>query len=280
VSALLDAGAPAMRHVARLVHDTPGEDRVGRERLAALESLIAAAALDAIDRARESKMVYAGQYDDLRLLQPYAGRLYLRLLLDPPAWFRDDRRVTVVPALRDIFVESPGDDVVARVRDLAEDRAIEPWDLRMALVGALAQWGDRELAVEREKALIAELETGDDEDRVATLRQLTDFEYQLRDYPQAATRYREYTELAHEVGVSLQPLDYYNGACYLSLTGELEPALDELGKCVELMASGNVDPSHMIERRLFERDPELANVRNTERFSQLFRRAFPDDRGK
>ena len=221
-------------------------------------------------------MIFAGQYDDLRVLQPYVGHLYLNLLLDTPQWFPDGRRPLLVPALRDLYPDSPGEDAVQAIREIAEEEGLEAWNLRLALFCALAQWGDRELIDARIREVEGELETGDVEDRLDATRTLAQTYYTLRDHVAAARWHRQFLRGAEESGFKLVPADYYNAACCMSLNGDLESSLNELERCVELMRSGTVDSSLMLERDLFERDPEIAGVRKTARFAALLKAAFPD----
>lgn len=284
-NALLEAGPAALRWLATKLRAAEpvgaGPDRQERRaRLRALESLTAAVTLGFIDRAQETEMVYAGQYDDLRLLQPYSGNLYLNLLLDTPDWFAEQRRVLLIPALRDLYPSSPGPGELSDVREIAEHEDLEAWDLRLALFCALAQWGDREL-IEAHLAELRERATdSDDEDRLGPIRELAGTHHLLRDYVTASGYYRELLRSAERIEVALSPSDYYNAACNMSLTGDLESSLEELERCVKLMRSGTVDSSLMLKRELFERDPEIANVRKTARFAALMAAGFPESNDK
>ena len=53
-------------------------------------------------------------------------------------------------------------------------------------------------------------------------------------------------------------------------------AFAELERCSARMLSGEVDESLMLERELFERDPELRAVRSTKRFQKLVERTFKE----
>jgi hypothetical protein len=86
-------------------------------------------------------MTYAGQFDALKRLQRYVGRFLFLLLTDTPDWFPGSMRPSVIPALRDPYPESPGDDMLERVRRIAEDADLESHVLRESLGVALAQWG-------------------------------------------------------------------------------------------------------------------------------------------
>ncbi len=115
-----------------------------------------------------------------------------------------------------------------------------------------------------------------------------------REYPQAAKAYAEYVK-AHPddaiawmrlgvsqasigdaaAGASLEkavklgadsPNDLYNVACAYSLLGQKDEALDWLDRAV---AAGFAD------RRLMETDTDLADIRDTERFRQIFAKVKP-----
>ena len=283
--AMLDAGVPALQwlsgklRAAEKVGDGP-DSQARRMQLRAVESLTTAVALGFVDRVQESGMFYAGQYNDLRLLKPYSGNLYLNLLLDTPDWFAEQRRVLLVPALRDLYPVSPGSTELADVREIAEHEELETWNLRLSLFCALAQWGDRELIDAHLVELKKRASKSDAEDRLGPTRELAQTYHLLRDHVTAARYFRELLRGAELTEVAVPPADYYNAACNMSLSGDLESALDELERCVKLMRSGTVDSSLMLERDLFELDPEIANVRKTERFAALLEAGFPDTKGK
>lgn len=278
----MDAGPPALRWLSgelnAVAADQDGSNRAGRRvRRQAAESLTTAVALGFIDDVKESGMVYAGQFDDLRLLQPHSGNLYLNLLLDTPDWFAEQRRVMLVPALRDLYPQRPGLRDLADIRQIAEHEELETWELRLALFCALAQWGDRELIDGHLRELERAAANSDEEDRLGTVRELAQTHHLLRDYAASAAHYRKLLRGAERIGAVLAPADYYNAACSMSLTGDLGSALDELERCVKLMRSGTVDPSLLLKRALFEGDPEIANIRKTDRFADLLKIGFPED---
>ena len=282
VEAVLDEGQPALAYLGKLLRSVQRVDPQSPDarRQRALESLTTAVALDFIERVQKSGMFYAGQYDDLRVLQPHVGNLYLNLLLATPDWFAEQRRVLLVPALRDLYPASPGEGVLRDVRDAAENEELESWALRLGLFCALAQWGDRELIDRHLTTLRKRASELDAEDRLEIDRSLAQTHHLLRDYVSAARSYRQLLRSAEAQKIQLRPEDYYNTACNLSRNGDLEAALDELAACVALMRSGTVDPSQMLKRDLFDRDPELDNVRKTKRFGELVAAAFPAEKDK
>ena len=57
-----------------------------------LDSVIRHLTLAIINREANSGMVFEGQYEVLRGLQPFAGKLLLQLLIDTPDWFNQQQR--------------------------------------------------------------------------------------------------------------------------------------------------------------------------------------------
>ena len=274
VTAILAAGAPALDEVgdrarrAKLADDLPA----GR----ALDAVITHVVIGFLKRETESGMIFAGQYDALRGLQPYAGKLLLRLLVDTPDWFSQQERHLLVFPLRDVFVQSPGEDVCKQLHEIAVDEDYEPEPLRQNLAFALAQWGDRGLIDARIARVTKDADAdGIRDDRRAALRyELADIYYTLREYERAAQIHVEMLRRAEASGTRLTPLNYYNAACCLARAGEGQAALDELQRAAILMRSGRVDPSQMLERKLFERDPDLASVRGSAPFAKIVETAF------
>ncbi len=276
-AAVLDEGAPALRRLERRLSEVgpaaaeTAAERTHRQRL---ESLAVAVSLGFLERAIDSEMVYAGQYEPLRALAPYSGRLFLNLLLQTPDWFPDNRRLQLVPALRDLFPESPGSVPVARMRDLAADTRTESFALRLVLGYALAQWGDPELADRRLAELESEKERGRGSDRLDALRSIADFHYNMRDYRRAARAHRAFLEESADSDFGLVPADYYNAACCLNLAGDLPAAIEMMDRCFDLQTSPHVDQSVKLARKLFENDPEIAPLRATPRFQRQLEQAF------
>ncbi|HLQ38639.1 MAG TPA: hypothetical protein VK348_12600 [Planctomycetota bacterium] len=275
VASVLDAGRIGLR---LLGDDVRAATDPASKRTKGTLALAVHVSLEFLKRQTGSKMTFAGQYDPLRPLQPFAGKLFTRLLLDSPQWFPSTHRVQLVPALRDLFPEPPGDELIAGAVSLVENEDLEPKDLRRALACALHQWGRKQYVQPDLDRWQKQSSEGDPEDRALALRNLAELHYQLRDYRAAAATYMTLVALAESSGVPLWPTDYYAQACTLSLASEAERALAALEKCAELQASPSVDASVKLERSLWEQDPELALVRGTERFKKAFAKAFPATR--
>ena len=94
-AALVEGGAPGLRALADALRATSPDDR---DRRVAVETLLSSTVLEFVGRAQNAGMRFAGQYDDLRILQPYSGRFLMGLLLDTPGWFPSDQRPALVPA--------------------------------------------------------------------------------------------------------------------------------------------------------------------------------------
>jgi hypothetical protein len=245
------------------------------ERRKGLETLLAHVTIEFVRRQRASGMRFAGQYDDLRPLQPEVGEFLFGLLLDTPAWYPHSHRDRLVPVLRDLQPSSPGEPRVGRVVALAGDEAVEPEPLRRALAGMLWQWGLREPAQRRLDALRELSAEGDAEDRVRVLLDLAELQYELRDYRSAAATHRAVQAMARASHLRLKPIDHYQSACMHTLIGDVDRALDDLAACAALQASSSVDASLKLERSLFERDPEIELLRRQSRFAAILAKAFP-----
>ncbi len=278
--AILDDGRAGLEGLAGRLRAAESADPGGAKgaALAALQSLAVRVALAFLDRAEQSRMVFAGQYDDLRALQPWAGRLCLNLLLATPEWYPVDRRARLVPALRDLFGQPLEAESLARMREIVADE-LEPEDLRRQLAFALWQWSEREAAEAYLAGVRQKLGSDAADERLSAQRELAQAHYELRAYPIAAAHHRAFLRSAEHEEFRLIPLDYYNAACCASLSGDEKGALDELERCLRLMTSASTDPSLRVDRSLFDGDPELATVRQTPRFHALYRAAFtaPDD---
>lgn len=230
-----------------------------------------------VDRRKAGGMIFRGQYDPLAVLQPVAGEELFALLLDPPAWFADTRRVDLVPALADLQPRPPAPPVVEGIVALIEDREREPADLRFALSCLVWQWG-REEFVEAELLRLRRASAeGDAEDRILFLRRIADVHYRIRDYERAADASRALQAMASSAGIPLTPTDWYWAACYHALADRPEEGFAALERCADLQASASVDASLKLPRALFEGDPEIASLRADPRFAALLARAFPPD---
>lgn len=275
VSAISRAGAAAIEHLgarAKAANDA-ADKQAGR----GLDAVITHFTVAYLKRETESGMLYEGQYDGLRPLQPFVGKLLLNLLLETPDWFSSKERHLLVFPLRDVFPTTPGDDVCKRLREIATDEDFEPDALRQNLAFALAQWGNRTL-IEARIAQVSKDALADDisDERRAALRyELADIHYNLREYDRAAKIHVDMLRQAEATGTDLLPTHYYNAACCLARAGAADAALNELERAGKLMQKG-VDPSHRVARKLFELDPDLASVRGHARFRAIVRATFPD----
>lgn len=266
---LLDAGPPALKALAAEVRAAEEE---GGKRWRGLDAVVTRVGLGFMERQVNRQMVYAGQYDPLKPLQPWIGRFYLRLLLDTPQWFPDTQRSFLVPALRDLYEEQPpSEEVLDRMQTIAEDEEFEAQNLRWQLNFALAQWGRPRLANEHIADVDKRIAEADAEDSVPLLQLLADIYYQLRQYHKSVATHDRLLRAAAEAGVDLKPADYYNAACACALSGRVEKGLDYLERCVERQLSDEVDRAHRLDPKLFAEDPELEALRGTERFQELHR---------
>lgn len=247
----------------------------GQEKRAkAIETLLQQYLANFLQIQQGSGMLYAGQYSALRTLMPQAGRTYLKFVLETPDWFHEELRVPAIAALRDLYKEAPGESPMNELRKLAKDEEFEREQLREAVAYALAQWGDREFADKRLAAIRKEIEAAKEDDKFDASHRLADAFYSLREFDKAAAEWREWITKAEKPGRSITPNDYYNAACSLSLSGDVEGALETLDKCLKMQNGGGVDASRRVDERLFRNDPDLANVRKNPRFQELVKNGF------
>lgn len=242
-----------------------------------LQSIATHVCLDFIKRARATDMVFAGQYSPLSPLMPFSGKLMVKLLLDTPDWYPTTFRAQLVPALRDLYPQSPGEDAVQGMLELQKNVEVEPENLRVQLALGLHQWGHPELmqpVIDRWRQASGD---GQPSDRVDALRMLADLYYQLRDYPHSAATHRLMEALAKSSDVPLWPTDWYASACVHALSGDAERAIAAFEQCIERQTCGTVDSSLFIKKQVFEKDPEIQSLRGTARFVTAMKRAFPDD---
>ena len=274
---LLAAGQPGIAALGRALSEFAPDGEVpkdaDRERLQKLNGLVGAVGLGFMSEATRSRMVFAGQYEPLMPLQPFVGQFFLRLLLDTPQSFPLTSRNVVVLALRDLYPKPPSPRLAEQIAEMAKDD-LEPLNLREQLAYLLAQWGDRELVQDRIAALEKDIEGREGEDRAEAQKALADLYYNLRDYQKAADLHRAHLRSAEKSGAALTPSDYYNAACNMSLAGDLQGAVAELERALELQKSEKVDSSTHLPRAMFENDPDLRAVRATDGFKKLVEASF------
>lgn len=230
--------------------------------------------LEFLRRQRDSGVVFAGQYDDLRRLQPFVGKMLFGLLLETPQWFPNTHRVRLVPALRDVQPQLPDAQTLEATIAIADNATIEPEDLRRSLAGMLWQWGRKQHAQPFIDALQKSSSEGDAEDRVQTMLELADLHYQLREYKTSANTHRAAQALANTAKVELKPIAWYASACVHALIGDVERGMAALEKCASMHESPHLDESLRLKRSLFETDPEIAVLRNDKRFAGILEQAF------
>lgn len=247
-----------------------GEDRKLRT---AAQTIVGQVALRWLAKTEKSPARYAGQYADLRRLQPMVGEFYLRLLLDTPQWFPDTRRWQVIPALRDLYPKGPDPETLEQVEIMANNVDVEPEPLRVGLAYALAQWGRRDLIKVKIRALEKQAESKEEEVALLAKRDLAKIHYGIRDYAFGAVAYRQFLRAA-ESAKMVYPVNYYNAACCMCLSGDRRSALQFLEKCLAINNSANVDSSMRVKRALFDSDPEINLVRKDPRFVLMVEKAF------
>jgi len=264
-----DQGLRYLSEQLRAVGEAPSRRRTG------LRKLATHVVLGFIDRARGSGMVFRGQYDDLKSMQPFAGEVLLDLLLRPPDWFASTRRAHLVPAIADLQPRLAAAAVVEAIADIIEDTETEPADLRLGLSCLAWQWGHRQYVHAELARLRATSSEGDAEDRLLAFRAIADLHYRVREYDKAASTHRALQMMADRAELELTPTDWYWSACYHALAGKVARGFESLERCVSLLASPGVDSSLKLPQSLFEQDPDIARLRADPRFAAIVARAFP-----
>ena len=271
VRAVLDAGAKGMTALRDAARATDPADRARR---IGIESLIVSVVVGALERADDSGMAFEGQFDVLRELQPYAGRMLMTLVIDTPDWFPNDLRPRALPALRDVFPKGPSADEIAGLRRIALDEELEPQALREAVELALAQWGQRDLLDRRIAELVADAGDGSDTAELYFVGRLAHLLYESRDYAAAARRWQQFVEGMDRLGSEVSATSLYAAACATSRAGRVDGALDLLQRCAERIAAGLLDSRQELTRRMFEQDPDLRQIRPSPRFAAIVDTAF------
>jgi hypothetical protein len=271
--AILNEGKPGFEGLRDRIRAVTGDGKEVDKKLAqGLNTLLAQTCLLFLQRELRSNMIFAGQYEPLSALQPYAGEFFLNLVLKTPATFQVQNRPRVIPVLRDLYPEAPPAETVAKLKEIAEDVDFEPADLREALAFALAQWGDRTLLHKRIEGLEKQIASGGEDEKANAQKDLADIYYNMRDYSKSADLHKQYLRAAEKLKMEISPTDYYNAACNMSLAGEIDAALEELQRCIQAGKSPSARP---VQQHLFDQDPDLRGVRGDKRFKQIYEAAFP-----
>ncbi|MHC5064949.1 MAG: hypothetical protein ACYTG5_13365 [Planctomycetota bacterium] len=272
---ILATGKKGLRYLGEL--DAALDSDADRFRQLALDALTSAVAIGYLEKEQKRGMVYAGQFDPLDELQPKVGELFIRLVIDTPDWFPETMRPMVIPALRDLYPKGPDRDSIRAMRRIAEDEDFEAQQLRLTMINALAQWGERDLVEDQIRELREKAGDLSNDEELLYLRQLGRLHYDLREYETAAEIWLGYLRGMEGMELDPLPFDYYNTACTLSMTGQLEEAFAELERCAKLLQSPHLDRSARIKKNLWEEDPELRAIRPTRRFQELVKSIFPED---
>lgn len=254
-------------------------DTAAQARQKGVRSLATHVTLEFIDREVARELVFAGQYEPLKPLQPFVGELLFTLLLDTPDWFPHTNRLRLVAPLRDLQPTSPDLEHVDRVAAIVADSELEPEDLRVALAGMLWQWGRKEFVQPYLEALRRATGEGDAEDRLTAMKRLVDLQYKLRDYHAAAATQRALLAMAQGAKLPLLPYDLYLAACVFALAGDVERGIAALDRFATVQADPGTDVSQRIKRAVFAADPELAALRRDPRFDAIAERIVAVDDG-
>lgn len=275
VAKMVDNGRAAISSLSIRLRKAAASPNLPHRTRIGLDSLTSNFLLAVLEQRANSGMVFAGQYDDLRELQPTAGTFLTNLVVDTPDWFPDNMRVLVVPALRDIYPNGPGQAVIQRLVDIAEDEDFEAQPLREAVGYALAGWGDRRFVQDRIDELERNAGERKDSEELHFVRELAFVHYNLRDYASGASNWQTYRSGMRALEAPLTAHDHYNAACCLALSGQRDAALAAIEDCAERIASGPLDTTAELNERMFDTDPDLRAIRPTDRFRAAQHKAFP-----
>ncbi|MEI6128672.1 MAG: hypothetical protein WCR59_01255 [Planctomycetota bacterium] len=228
-----------------------------------------------LERAKNSGMVFRGQYEPLRALLPVATNTLFELLLRTPDWFPFSERSRLLPAIRDLQPECPDDRRLTGVVEIAENTGLESEAFRVEVACLLWQWGRKEYLMPCIDELKQQTMEGDAENRLVALRALAKLWYEVAEYQKAAMVHSSLKKTAEVARQKLAPTDWYWSACCQSMLGEVDRGIAALLECAALQASDTVDESRKLPRKLFEQDPEVAKLRADPRFVDVLKLAFP-----
>ena len=139
-----------------------------------------------LERAKNSGMVFRGQYEPLRALLPVATNTLFELLLRTPDWFPFSERSRLLPAIRDLQPECPDDRRLTGVVEIAENTGLESEAFRVEVACLLWQWGRKEYLMPCIDELKQQTMEGDAENRLVALRALAKLWYEVAEYQKAA----------------------------------------------------------------------------------------------
>ncbi|MGE0142486.1 MAG: hypothetical protein AB7I19_04425 [Planctomycetota bacterium] len=272
-TALLDASKSGFEALRAELSSVNAEDR---NRRLALESLLQTTILQFIQTGLGASFRYAGQYADLRALEPHASRLLLELVIEPSDWFPSDQRGGLLPALRDILESPPADDILDRLEQMADDEDFEAEAFRYELMLAVAQWGRRKVLQKRLDVLVEIAGRRQTAEELGICRSLAQLHYDLRDYKTASTWWNQYQKGKAKLDDPLTAMDEYNIACCNALAGRIELALAAVERCAQAVRDGRNDSAAPVTGTMFDEDPDLRSIRDHERFGAARKHGFGD----
>lgn len=272
-TALVDAAKPGF---ADLRTELSSVDANDRNRRLALESLLQATVLQFVQAGLGASFRYAGQYAELRALEPHASALLLRLVIEPSDWFPPDQRGGLLPALRDILESPPADDILDRLEGMAADEDFEAEAFRYELMLAVAQWGRRKVVQKRLDVLVELAGRRQSAEELGICRTLAQLHYDLREYKTASTWWNQYQKGKAKLDDPPNAMDEYNIACCNALAGRVDLALAAIERCADAVRSGRNDSVAPVTGKMFDEDPDLRSIRDHERFRTARKHGFGD----
>jgi len=219
--------------------------------------------------------IYAGQFADLRDLQPEVSDTLLTWAQDPPkdAFSPDQFRTACVRALRDVLPTEQATDATRKgLRAVAQKaQAAGNQTLFLTTVCALHQYGEPTFFDKIKEGIEKQAASDDEQQKLGATNTLAELYYQLRQYDVAAGHYKTLVGLVEKTGKGTENLatTIYNTACSLSLAGKTDEAFEYLDKALKLGAK-----TRQLSKVMLDEDHDMNPLRSDERFKKLIEQHF------
>lgn len=229
-----------------------------------------------VSKRLATNAIFAGQYLELRDLNPEASDLLLRWAKDAPKDVANPEqfRTACLRALRDTLSSGQATDQVrADLKAIAEKaKTGRNQDYFITSVCALQQFGDASLFDSIRDNVRKQAESGTDEAKARASSMLADLHYQARKYEDAANYYKSFLALVEKAPEPPQGLStvIYNTACSLALAGKTDDALQYLEKAFDVASRSG----QSLAKTLFDTDHDIDSLRQDPRFVALYEKQF------
>ncbi len=229
-----------------------------------------------LGRRLATNAIFAGQFTELRDLDPEASNLLLRWAKEAPKDVANPEqfRTACLRALRDtLTAEQATDQIRTELKGLAEKaQGGRNQDQFITAVCALHQFGDASLFDKIKGGVLKRAESGSDEAKSQATNMLAELHYQARMYEDAATYYKSFLAMVEKAPEPPQgmPTYVYNTACSLALAGKTDEALQYLEKAVEV----GTKAGQPLTKTLFDTDHDIDSLRADPRFQAIYEKNF------